>query len=137
MSSGRNICDIPRENTPKQRKIWIVFFCRMGFIGTITLSYNLWKIKKKFFLTLKDVLKFEWSASIRYYAMPYIKLGSFIDLIIITLQPRIAYIRNEKCKLTWAILLNTIFEDNRAYLIVSTVFVVKILNKIGYICHRP
>ncbi len=26
-------------------------------------------------LTLKDDLKFEWSVSIRYYVMPYIKLG--------------------------------------------------------------
>ncbi len=46
----------------------------MGLIGTITLSYNLWKIEKKI-LTLKDDLKFEWSASIRYYIMLYIKLG--------------------------------------------------------------
>ncbi len=42
------ICDVPRENTPKWQKIQIVFFCKMGLIGTITLSDNLWKIKKIF-----------------------------------------------------------------------------------------
>ncbi len=46
----------------------------MGLIGSITLSCNLWKIEKKN-LILKDDLKFEWSASIRYYVIPYIKLG--------------------------------------------------------------
>ncbi len=63
------------KKTPlSSEKLESYFFAEWG--KSVLLLYpTIYEKLKKNFLTLEDDLKFEWSASISYYVMPYIKLG--------------------------------------------------------------